>query len=54
MTRVIDGIRYLMRDQRPVASLRKLHRQFVEKYGHMDFHQWLRERGKVSMKIVQK
>ena len=48
MQRVIDGRRYLMRDQRTVFKLRELYKQFCKRYGNqLSLHQWLVERGKV-------
>ena len=51
MIRTIDGRKYLMRDTRPVAELRKLHAAYVAKYGPADFHRWLAERGKVHIEV---
>jgi hypothetical protein len=50
--RVIDGRRYMMRDQRPTATLRQLYKDFCTKYKTtMSFHQWLVTRGKVYLQI---
>lgn len=47
-TRTIDGKKYLMRDRRPTTELRKLYREFCEKFSSgMTFHHWMIERGKV-------
>lgn len=50
--RTIDGIKYLMRDMRPTSELRLLHAAFEAKYGKLDFHRWLAERGKVHIRIT--
>ena len=51
MYRTINGRKYLMRDTRPVKELRELWKAFCKKYGQMDFHKWLGERGKVHIEI---
>jgi len=51
MIRTIDGVKYLMRDTRPTRELRKLHKAFVLKYGPIEFHKWLAERGKVYIRV---
>ena len=51
MQRTIDGRRYLMRDKRPMKDLRRLHVAYEAKYGKLDFHRWLAERGKISSEI---
>jgi hypothetical protein len=54
MRRKIDGRTYMMRDKRPVVELRKLYADYLGKYGStITIHQWLRERGKVSIEIVR-
>jgi hypothetical protein len=53
MKKRIDGRLYLMRDQRPLNELRRLHKMFREKYrSQISFHDWLCERGKVALEIV--
>lgn len=48
MIRIIDGRKYLMRDQRTTEVLRQLYKDFCYKYkSTVTFHQWLREQGKV-------
>ena len=50
MIRTIDGVIYLMRDQRPVAQLRELYAAYCFKYkSALTFPQWLAQRGKVSL-----
>jgi hypothetical protein len=51
MTKVINGKRYLMRDQRPLRELQKFHAAYERKYGKIDFHRWMIERGKVYLEI---
>lgn len=51
MIRIIDGHKYLMRDTRPTSELRKLHKAFEAKYGPMEFHHWLADRGKIHIEI---
>lgn len=62
MIRIIDGQKYLMRDQRPVKELRALYRAFTQKYYQevalttpaLTFHRWLVERGKVYVRLQEK
>lgn len=50
--RSIEGVKYLMRDPRPTAELRKMYQAFVAKFGDsLSFHQWLVERGKVYKRL---
>ena len=51
MFRTIDGRKYLMRDTRSVKELRELHAAYEKKYGRIDFHKWLVDRGKVHLSI---
>jgi len=51
MIKTIDGIQYLMRDQRPLKALRRMYTSFQIKYpdSRWTFHQWLGYSGRVSM-----
>ncbi len=50
--RTIDGVKYLMRDPRPVKELRRMYAAFLLKYpdSKLTIHQWL-NRGRIYKRM---